>query len=287
LGGALEAAGKDDLALEEYRTVVAEVPDSPHSSDQIDAIYQRRNDSTARVAEWKSLAQNHTDAAVPQLHLGIALEDLGDNTGAEAAYREALRLCPKMAGPKMRLGAVLASGGDVDGGLKLVDEGVKAMPDLAGPAAEACGRAAKRRLSVPDTRGALALLRRARSLSPTDLRYRVALGGALEAAGKDDLALEEYRAVVAEVPDSPHSSDQIDAIYQRRNDPASRVAEWRHTVEFHPDAAVPRIHLGLALEAAGDILGAETAYREALKRDAAVNADSALFLRTKNAARSE
>ena len=135
-------------------------------------------------------------------------------------------------------------------------------PDM--PEAEICSRAAKERLAAGDIVGALVLFRRARSLSPNDLRNRVDLGGALEAAGEDDGALEEYRAVLSKAPESPHCSGRIDALYDRRNDPAGRVAEWRRLVQLHPDAAVPRLHLGGALEAAGDLAGAREAYGRAL-----------------------
>ncbi len=282
LGETLEAAENDAEALSEYRAVVLGVPESPHSSDRMDAIYQRRNDPGARVAEWKSLAQAHPDAATPQLHLGMALEDSGDDAGAEAAYREAMRLRPERPEPKVRLGVIIAAKGKTEEGLRLLDEAVAAMPDLAGPAAAGCDRAAKVRGSSGDTAGALTLLRRARSLSPTDLRYCVAVGEALEAAGDDDGALGEYRAVLDEVPESPHCSERIDAVYQRRKDISGLVAEWRHMVEIHPDAAWPRLHLGLALEANGDLGGAETAYCGALSRNAAVDTDSTLFHRIKN-----
>ena len=138
-------------------------------------------------------------------------------------------------------------------------------PEL--PAAEVCHRKAKELLSAGDIAEALVQIRRARSLAPTDLRNRVALGEALEASGDDDGALAEYRAVVAEAPESPYCGGRIDTSYVRRNDPAARVAEWRRLVQLHPDAAVPHLHLGLALEASGDVPGARAAYGKALEMD--------------------
>jgi len=281
LGDALTAAGDDAAALAEYRAVVAEVPESPHSCGQIDAALRRSAGPAARVAEWRRCVEETTDSMLPRLYLGMALEDAGDGAGAAEVYREALRLHPQEPEPRVRLGMIAAGKGDVEGGLKLTNEAVAAKPELGGQAAETCGRAAKCRLDAGDAPGALVLLRRARELSPGDLRFRVALGGALEAAGDDDGALAEYRAVVAAEPESPMSSNRIDAIYQRRNDPAARVGEWRRAAGAHPDAAWPLLHLGLALEAAGDLGAAETAYRGALSRNAAVDADSAVFRRAK------
>jgi tetratricopeptide (TPR) repeat protein len=217
--------------------------------------------------------------------LGEVLETVGDPVGAEAAYGDALKCDAGHISAKLRLGVLFIMRGDISGGLALIDAAVSARPDSAGQAAGACAAAAKKRMEAGDAAGAVAALRRARVLSPTDLRHRVALGGALEAAGDDAGALEEYRAVVAAVPESPRSSERIDAIHGRRNAAAERAAEWRRMVEAHPDAAVPQLHLGLALEAAGDAAGAEAAYRAALSRNAALDAESPLFRRVKDTGR--
>ncbi len=277
LAGVLGTAGDDDRALGEYRATVAEASESPHSCDGIDAVYLRRNDPAARLAEWKSLVQDHPDAAMPRLHLGMALEDSGDADGAEASYREAIRLLPEWQETKMRLGAIIAAGGNVEEGLRLLDEAVRAMPNLARAAAEGCGRAAKARVAAGDLPHALALLRKARVLSPADLRYRVTLGEALEAARNDDGALGEYRATVAEVPESPKSSGRMDFIFEKRGDKAARVEAWKSLAAAHPEAAIPKLHLGLALEAAGDRAGARQAYANALEiNPALVEARAAL-----------
>ncbi len=279
LGEALEAAGDEAAALEEYRAVVKEVPESPHSGGRIDAILLRRGDSAARMAEWRAFSSAHPGAAMPQFYLGLAMEASGDIGAAETAYGEAVRLRPEWQEPKIALGAALASRGCAGEGFQLMDQAVAVRPELAGDAAAACGRAAQARLSAGDTAGALTLLKRARSLSPTDLRYRVALGGVFEAAGDDAAALEEYRAVVDEVPESPHCCGRIDAILDRRGDAAARAAEWRRTVEMHPGAAWPRVYLGLSLEAAGDAAAAEAEYRAALSRNASVDGESVLLRR--------
>ncbi len=268
LGQTLEVSGDDEGALAEYRTLLAQTPESPELSERIDAVYRRRNNPPARVAEWKGLAQNHADAAMPQLHLGMALEEAGDTAGAEAPYRETIRLRPDWQEPMARLGALIAAKGNAEEGLGLLDKAVLSAPELALTAAEGCGCAAKARAAAGDFPGALALLRKARILSPADQRYRVALGETLEAAGDDSGALSEFRTLVSEAPESaevPHSSDRIDAVCLRRNDPAARVAEWRSLVKEHPDASVLQQHLGMALEDSGDSAGAELSYREAIR----------------------
>jgi len=113
--------------------------------------------------------------------------------------------------------------------------------------------------------------------------YRADLAAELEAAGDSAGALDEYRAVVEAAPESPKSSASIDALLYGRGEKTARVEEWKRLVSLHPDAAVPQLHLGLALEASGDLAGAEAAFGQALSRDPKVEADSALFRQVKKA----
>jgi hypothetical protein len=71
-------------------------------------------------------------------------------------------------------------------------------------------------------------------------------------------------------------------VYDRRQDVAGRVAEWCRVVAAHPKAAIPRLHLGLALEKANDPAGAEEAYRLALAANPNIEADAILFNTVKN-----
>ena len=281
LGDALEAAGDPEGAKAQFRAILEQVPQSPHSGARLYALCHDGKAPADCAGEWSRLVEAHPDAPLPRFYLGCVLEDSGDTKGAETAYREALRLSPDEAEPEMRLGALLAARGEVAEGIVLVDASVARNPDLGGPAAERCDGAAKTRLAEGDAASAAVLLRKARALSPTDLRYRVALGGVLETLGEDEAALAEYTAVVEAVPESPKSSGRIDAILERRGEVAGRVALWRGMVEKHPDAALPRLHLGRALELAGDANGAETAFREALARDASLEDDSVLFRRVR------
>ncbi len=286
-GEALESDGDLEGALEQYRSAVENSPESAsYAASRIDAVYRGRGDAPGLVLEWKFLSDTLPTSFMAAFHLGLALEAAEDRLGAETAYNEALNRCPDRTEAKVRLVGLVAARGDVKNALgsivALTADGGEEVMNHAG---WACGSAAKARVTAGDLPGAVALLRRARQFSPADLGYRVSLGEALEAAGDDEGALLEYRAVAAEAPDAPHSGDRIDAIYGRRADPTARVAEWKRMVEAHPAAAVPRIRLGLALEAADDKQGAETVYREALALNAAVNANSPLFLQIKNAAR--
>jgi len=276
-GETLEREGDWDGALRQYRQVMDASPESGYAAARVEGVYREHRDPVGLVSEWQSIAGAHSDAFTPEFRLGLALETLGDLAGAEGAYRESLLRCPGETDAEVRLAGLAAAAGEVQKALRRITALAADGSETALHGAWACGNAAQVRLASGDLPGAAALLREARRLAPADLSHRVALGSALEAAGDDEGALAEYRAVAMEVPEAPHSGDRIDAIYLRRNTPEARVAEWRNLVTSHPDAVFPRVRLGLALEAAGDAPGAEAAFREALSRNAQVEVNSPLF----------
>jgi hypothetical protein len=85
-------------------------------------------------------------------------------------------------------------------------------------------------------------------------------------------------------PEAFHSAQRIDAIYERLNDPVGRLGAWREIVEAHPGAALPLLHLGLALEVSGDRAGAREALERALKINPALAEAQGALGRLDNAA---
>ena len=214
--------------------------------------------------------------------LGEALATAGETAGAETAYKEALQRDSGCVAAKAGLGALLAARGELEEGLRLMNEAVAADAGTRGAAAKGCAAAARTLLEQGQALRAVSALEHARTYSPSNLTYRVALGEALEAAGDSSAALGEYRAVVEGVPESPKSSARIDAILEKLGDKDARVKEWTDLAARHPGAATPQLHLGAALEASGDLAGAEAAYRRALSLNGALVADGPLFDRIKN-----
>jgi len=220
------------------------------------------DDAVAAFRQARSLAPK---ACLYSLALGGALETAGDRPGAGAAYGEALQCDPELVPAKIRLGALLLDGGDCGRGFALLDEAVAAQADTAGLAAEACAGAAGKRMDAGDAPGAAAALRHAIAFTPGVAGYRASLAAALEAAGDRAGALAACRAVVDAVPESPKSSARIDALLDAEGGVAARAKVWAELAARHADAAVPQLHLGLALEASGDLSGARASVEKALK----------------------
>ncbi|HQL93401.1 MAG TPA: tetratricopeptide repeat protein, partial [Candidatus Hydrogenedentes bacterium] len=108
-----------------------------------------------------------------------------------------------------------------------------------------------------------ALLREAMRLNPQDRWHEVWLGKALAARGRHGEALETYRGVLRDHPDARETGQLVDETYRAMNDPAGRVAEWTRMTGAHPDSASCWLHLGKALEDAGNASAAAEAFGRA------------------------
>ncbi len=270
LGRVLEASGDDQGALAEYEAAMVESPEASQNAQRVEALLEKRADPSARVDLWRRLASACPNAVLPRIHLGAALEAVGDTAGAELSFRTVLQRDAENGDAKLCLGRLLVCRGDSNAGLALINEAAIARPDMAWKAAEGCAIAARRRMEAGDGTGAVAALQCARLLAPQNVAFRADLAAALESTGNSVAALEEYRAVVDEVPESPKAAVRMDVILDANGSKAARVEEWRRLVSGHPASAIPQLHLGLALEVSGDPYGALAAIEKALQIDPAL-----------------
>ncbi len=218
--------------------------------------------AAAVVTQNPELAKQAADLCATAARRCLAA---GDTDSAETTCRAALQFVPEDASSKIFLARLLASRGKIENGLDLLGETISANPGMTQPVADACKAITEACLKSGDARGAAMVLRRAIACPPNDPDRRMALGQALEAAKDDEGALAEYLAAMGESPESEPLSERIDAMLKRRGDPVSRASVWQRLVDACPHAALPQLHLCLALEAAGDMAGAETACQVALK----------------------
>jgi Flp pilus assembly protein TadD len=121
--------------------------------------------------------------------LGVVLHDRGDLAGAEAAYREVLRLDPKYAPAHSNLGTVLHNRGDLAGAEAAYRAALRLDPEDA-YAHTGLGNVLRAR---EDLAGAEAAYREALRLKPTFTLAHSALGFALQDKGDLEGAIAEFQ----------------------------------------------------------------------------------------------
>ncbi len=197
---------------------------------------------------------------VVDLLLGAALEDVGDDAGAEAAYREAIRKDAANWPASDRLAALLLARGDVAGAAATCYAGLAADPtclplrvrraDVWLAAGEAT-RAVELLSAEARDRSAsgVVLLHLARALSTSGDRRRAA--ETFDACARADPTCVEARVAVIALA---AADGRLDAV----------AASLRDEAASRPRDPVPRFALGVAAETAGELAAAEREYRAAL-----------------------
>lgn len=276
-----ELKGDTDKALYLYENLLEQKPDWDTLAKRLDLLYaaefsenftrpDKQNGERA-ITFWSTLTGRHPEKALPRLYLGTALERADDLSKARRAYQKALEIQPDYADALYRLGALDVLEGALDTGILKVREAAGINPTLSGDISRRCDRLAEQLIDQQRYDEAMTAYETALTLSPQDLWPRVHQGMLYEILGNDESAAECYRAVLTAVPNSPVTAKRLGDLLQRQ--PAGKeaaVTEWRKITQQHPDAAVPALHLGNALENAGNVTEAITAYKKALQLDPAL-----------------
>jgi len=282
LGEICESLGKNDAAREAYKKVLLQKPESPLSAQKLqDLLVKMNTPPEAILAEWQVLSDAHPEAAVPNYYLGMALECLGQLDDARDAYRKALNHNPEVEQAAYQLAMLEVRTGNMDEGLAAMRDIAEKHPDRASDISKRLGEIAGTFMGQEKTEEAVHLYKTALELSPKDLWSQVHLGEIYETQGQYENALDAYRSVLTQKPESPVSARKMqDLLVKIQTPPETVLGLWRAISEQHPEAAVPLYYLGMALEAAGDLKGAE----EAVRRSMGINPDIAATAPRRDAA---
>jgi Flp pilus assembly protein TadD len=200
----------------------------------------------ARALLLQSLNED-PECAQAHFALGVTMQYTGDNTGALAAFRQAVKLRPVQAVANHNMGVVLACQGDHRSAAAAFQLAIAHAPRDAEWNASLAATFTSLGASlgcIGDRAGALAAFRRASVLDPADSRVLCNLGVALTVHGIT----------------SGNTEDMADGI-----------AWLKRTISLDPKNAVAAIKLGDALaasaSASGDLSGAIAAYKLAISMD--------------------
>ena len=167
-------------------------------------------------------------AAARELDAGMRKLAQGDQQGALADFREAVRRAPDMAEAHQFLGTALL---DVD--LEEAEQNCRARWRSVPPISKLCTT----EVSPPARKQ----------------QYDAAVRDLSEAEGLN--------------PEEPKCHDSLGVAYGMKGDYAGRLGEFREAVRLKPEWALAQYHLGSALRLSGDTEGAKAAYAQAQQLD--------------------
>lgn len=153
-----------------------------------------QEEGAAERARWYQAAvAAHPLSVAAHSSLGLALNDKGDQDGAVACYKEAIRLDHKVASTHHNLGAALWAKGDRSGAVACYREAVRLDPKQA----RSHNNLGASLAYEGNWDEAVAALKEALRLEPKDIEVHYNLGGALLAKGDLDGAVTCFREAVS------------------------------------------------------------------------------------------
>jgi len=129
-GSATPAPEAPPPALDDPAPAAAADQSAKPSSKQVEEGIEAIKAQDFAKAKTLLSAAHRESPKDPQaaFYLGVALEGLGDATGAAAAYKDALALDPKLTEASVNLSALLLDQKDAAGALSAADVGLKTAP---------------------------------------------------------------------------------------------------------------------------------------------------------------
>lgn len=234
IGDALRNAGKTTDATDAYRHVIQTDVTSMaaiEASRQIDSLL----DATEKTTFWGVLAAEMPEALLPSLRYGLALAAV-NNTDAAVVAERLLNEFPENAEVQLLQGIVWCGAEKIQEGIRQINQAIEKEPHLAAEGAVYLAALAKK----ANSRNAPVLLRQAIDLDAENLAYTVMLGEALLAGGENQAAMEEFRKVLMQAPESPRSATLLNEACKGLGKPGLCRSVWQEIIDTHPEAQIPR-----------------------------------------------
>ena len=257
---------KEYQAAEEVLIQLLEwAPESPYASRKLDTLLLEDGSIEKRLSTWKSLRNKHPEAYVPGLYYGKALEHTDSFQEAIQQYQDLQKDFPYQQEVMLHLGALIARLKDYETGRALMDNAVSRDDDLQELFLMLLSELAVDFQDNGDYGLAERLYRDLTRYKPEDVFSQIGLVRVLVTQCKYDEALECCKNVLHQNCESSPAADLLDTIYEKKEDAAGRIEEWRELCAACPEAIEPWIRLCRALEVNATIEGAYGMYQKLLE----------------------
>lgn len=257
-------AGRYQEAERLARAMTEHAPQQPFGWKALGAILKRQGLNTAALLPMQKAAQLSPDDVEAHYNLGVALQDAGDFSNAEFAYRHALKLNPDYADAYGNLGILLQQFDRQQEAEACYRQTLRLAPDNV---------AAHSNLGV--------ILHNAGNLTAATNHYREAIrldpnnAGAHNNLGNTLLAQHRYAEAESCYRTALHlNPDYADAHYNLANALKDllrlneAVASYQAALQRQPENACAHNNLGILLLTLGHRAAAEQHYRLAIQFDA-------------------
>ncbi len=207
LGTELQAEGRLDEAIEQYRQVLALTPDDALAHSNLGTALAAQGRPDEAIGHYRQALAGAPGDADAHSNLGNALLSLDRTDEGIASLRRALDIDPSSAEAHAALGIALHAGGELDDAIVHLRRAI----DLGAASAELHNLLGIVLGSRDRLDEAAVQFRQAVDLAPDHLDAHVNLGTALQMQGRLDEAVARYREAMRIAPDHPDLQARLDA----------------------------------------------------------------------------
>lgn len=197
------------------------------------------------------------------ISLGVALQHLGREDEAVAAYRKSVELDSSHSDVLVSLGVLLERRGSIQEAIAYYRKATEANPASA-VAYNCLGNALKKSGLVFE---AMQEYAKAIAVDPQATLGRYFLAMALHETGYLQEAADHYRKALEVDETSPDIHHKLGRVLAEQGQLVEACVQYRRAISLQPGLAIARADLALALEMSGELRAALDQYQEALRAD--------------------
>jgi tetratricopeptide (TPR) repeat protein len=229
LGAVYKEAGRQDEALQEYKTAVTLKPDYGEAHNNLGVIYKEQKKWSEAIQEYQAALAFKPDYAEAHNNLGVVYKETGRLKEAAREYQTALSIKPDYPHGYYNLG--------------LLYHEMKKPADAAVAFEEAI------------------------RLQPDYTEAHNNLGNVYQELGRQEDAFQEYKTAIAIKPDYAEAHNNLGFLYKETGQLIDAIREYQTALSFKPDYAAARRNLGNAYKELGKLNEAIQEYQAALALD--------------------
>jgi tetratricopeptide (TPR) repeat protein len=238
-GVVLEADGRDDEAIREYRTAIQFDPGLAVAHNDLGLLLGKQGRLAEAEDELGQCVRLTPGYAKAQNNLGVVLGQQGKVSEALPHVEEAVRLDPSYADARRNVAALLDREGRLEEAVREYGEVLRLTPRDVGPRVELSALLAR----MEQLDHAIAALKEALDLSPRDPRLRNRLANLLVRNGHLEDAVAELRRAIDVAPDEADLHNNLGIVLAQQGHLVAAADEFERALTLNPNDAQTRRNL--------------------------------------------
>ena len=245
-------------ALVQSQSLANQVP-SPATSERETALaLEQQGNASAAESAWRTVLQHSPRDAEAHAHLGVLEARRESYEDAIEEYREALAVAPAMPGLRLNLGLALFKSGDLKSAVQAFTPLLKTEPLTSPDRLRVVTLIGLAHYGLGDYAAAVPFLKKATASDPQNLPFRLALAHSCLSSKQYSCVMDVYHEILTLNAESAEADMLAGEALDEMRDHGGAIQQFRSAIKADPK--FPDAHFGL-----GYLLWTQNQFEEASK----------------------